>query len=85
MSQSSNNRECPTRKEGILSELSYPRQLEPSNHRGEPSPRVLQVPILFDKHHLIYIHVLVYFAVECETVCSQSCVSEVASSFNERT
>jgi hypothetical protein len=33
-------------------------------------PRVLQVPLLFGKHPLIYMHVLVCFAVECETVCS---------------
>jgi hypothetical protein len=32
------------------------------------------VPLLFGKHPLIYMHVLVCFAVECETVCSQSCV-----------
>jgi hypothetical protein len=32
-------------------------------------------PPLFGKHPLIYIHVLVCFAIECETVCSQSCVS----------
>jgi hypothetical protein len=66
---------CLTRKEGVLPKLSCPHQLEPSNHTREPSPRVLQVPLLFGKHPFIYMHVLVCFAVECETMCSQSCVS----------
>jgi hypothetical protein len=29
----------------------------------------------FSKHPFIYMHVLVCFAIQCETVCSQSCVS----------
>jgi hypothetical protein len=73
LKQQSNGR--PTCKEGVLAELPCPRQLEPSNHTREPSPRVLYVPLLFGKHHLIYMHVLVCFAIECEVVCSQSCVS----------
>jgi hypothetical protein len=52
------------RKEGILPELPCPHQLEPSNHTGEPSPRVLQVPLLFRKHSLIYMHVLVCYEDE---------------------
>jgi hypothetical protein len=44
------------RKEDVLSELPCPCQLEPSNHTGEPSLRVLQVPLLFGKHPLIYMH-----------------------------
>jgi hypothetical protein len=71
LKQQSND--CLTCKEGVLSELSYPHQLEPSNHTREPSPCVLQVPPLFGKHHLIYMHVFIV-SVECETVCSQSCV-----------
>jgi hypothetical protein len=71
LKQQSNNH--PTCKDGVLPEM--PRQLELSNHIGEASPRVLQVPLLFGKHPLIYMHVLVCFAVECETVCSQSCIS----------
>jgi hypothetical protein len=63
------------RKEGVLSELSCHRQLELSNHTREPSPHVLQVSLVFGKHPLIYMHILVCFAVECEIVCSQSCVS----------
>jgi hypothetical protein len=63
------------RKKDVLPKLSCPRQLEPNNHIGDPSPRVLQVPLLFNKHPLIYVHILVYFTVECKTVCSQSCVS----------
>jgi hypothetical protein len=65
----------PKRKEGVLSELPCPRQLELSNHTREPSPHVLQVPLIFGKLTLIYLHVYVCFMVECETVCSQSCVS----------
>jgi hypothetical protein len=64
----------PTRKEGVLPKLSCPCQLEPSNHIGEPSPRVLHVPLLFGKYPLIYMHILVCFTVECRTVCSQSFV-----------
>jgi hypothetical protein len=30
----------------------------------------------FSKHPFIYMHVLVCFAVECKTVCNQSCVSD---------
>jgi hypothetical protein len=55
--------------------LSCPRQLEPSNHKGESSPRVIQVSLLFGMHLLICMHVLVCFVVECETVFSQSYVS----------
>jgi hypothetical protein len=73
LKQQSNGR--PMHKEGVLPKLPCPHQLEPSNHTGEPSPCVLQVLLLFGKHPLIYMHVLVCFAVECETVCSQSCVS----------
>jgi hypothetical protein len=51
-----------------LPELPCPRQLEPSNHTEEPSPCVLQVPLLFGKHPLIYMHVLVCFAVERDYV-----------------
>jgi hypothetical protein len=59
---------------GVLPELPCPHQLELSNHTRESSPCVLQVPLLFSKHPLIYMHVLVCFVVECENVCSQSCV-----------
>jgi hypothetical protein len=59
--------------EGVLSELPCSRQLEPSNQTREPSPCVLHVRLLFGKHPLIYMHVLVN--IECETVYSQSCVS----------
>jgi hypothetical protein len=65
----------PTRKEGVLPELSCPLQLESSNNTGEHSPCVLKVPLLFGKHPLIYMHILVCFVVECEIVCSQSCIS----------
>jgi hypothetical protein len=64
-----------THKEGVLLELPCSYQLEPSNHTKEPSPCVLQVPLLFGKHPFIYMHVLICFVVECETVCSQSCAS----------
>jgi hypothetical protein len=57
-----------------LPKLTCRHQLEPSNHIGEPSPHILQVPLLFGKRPLIYMHVLVCFTVECEIVCSQSCV-----------
>jgi hypothetical protein len=30
---------------------------------------------IFGKHLLIYMHVYVCFAVECETMCNQSCIS----------
>jgi hypothetical protein len=73
LKQQSNGR--PTRKESVLPELPYPRQLEPTNHTREPSPRALPMPLLFGKYHLIYMYILVYFAVKCETVYSQSCVS----------
>jgi hypothetical protein len=69
------SKDHPTHKEGVLPELPCPRQLEPSHHTREPSPRVLHVPLLFDKHHFIYMHVLVCFAVECKTMCSQSSAS----------
>jgi hypothetical protein len=65
----------PTCKKVVLPELPCPCQLEPSNHTREHSLHVLQVPLLFGKHRFIYMHVLVSFAVECETVCSQSCAS----------
>jgi hypothetical protein len=65
----------PMRKEGVLPELPCPHQLEPSNHTREPSPLILQVPLLLGKDPLIYMHVLVCLMVECEIVCSQSCVS----------
>jgi hypothetical protein len=58
-------------KEGVLPKLSCPHQLEPSNHTSEHSPRVLQVPLLFGKCPMFYF----CFAVECENVCSQFCVS----------
>jgi hypothetical protein len=60
-----------TCKEGVLPRLTCPRQLEPSNYTREPSTRVLQVPLLFSKHPLIYMHVCICFTVECESVCSQ--------------
>jgi hypothetical protein len=60
----------PTWKDGVLPQLPCPHQLEPSKHTREPSPRVLQVPLLFGKHPFIYMHVLVCFMVECETVCN---------------
>jgi hypothetical protein len=63
----------PICKKGVLPELPCPHQPEPSNHTREPSPCVLQVSLLFGKHPFIYMHVLVCFTVECETVCSQSC------------
>jgi hypothetical protein len=44
----------PTRKESVLYEFSYPRQLEPNNHTSEPSSCVLQVPLIFGKHHFIH-------------------------------
>jgi hypothetical protein len=62
-------------RERVLPELQCPHQLEPSNHIGEPSLGILQELQLFGKHPLIYMHVLVCFAVECETLCSQSCIS----------
>jgi hypothetical protein len=65
----------PMCKEDVLPKLSFPCLLEPSNHTREHSPCVLQVLLLFIKHPLIYMHVYVCFAIECETVCSQSCVS----------
>jgi hypothetical protein len=65
----------PTHKEDVLPELTCSRQLEQSNHTREPSPRILQVPLLFGKHPFIYMHVLVCFTIKCETVCSQSCAS----------
>jgi hypothetical protein len=78
MSQSLNNRAMVISccKEGVLPELPCPRQLELSNHTRESSLRVLQVPLLFGKHHFIYMHVLVCFAFECEIVYSQSYASD---------
>jgi hypothetical protein len=52
----------PTCKEGVLPELPCPRQLEPSNHKREPSLRVVQVPLLFGKHPFIYMHVCIWFS-----------------------
>jgi hypothetical protein len=72
LKQLSNGR--PTHKV-ILPELTCPRQLEPSKHTTEPLPHVLHVSLLFSKHHSIDMHVYVCFTIECETVCSPSCVS----------
>jgi hypothetical protein len=63
-------------KEGVLPELPCPHQPELSNHTREPSLCVLQVPLLFGKHPLIYMHVCIFFMVDYETMCSQSCVLE---------
>jgi hypothetical protein len=65
----------PTCKESVLPELPCHCEWESSNYTREPSPRVLQVLLLFGKLPLIYMHVLVCFVVKCETLCSQSCIS----------
>jgi hypothetical protein len=52
----------PMRKESLLPELPCTCQLKPSNHIRESSPRVLQVPLFFGKHHFKYMHVCVCFS-----------------------